>query len=76
MFEKIRNILANLLEQEGIEYVDVTGYNFMLVGDGDEQDVFIIDFGHARWISNPPRATDDFLASFLEGENAWNPEFA
>ena len=72
IFDQIREILANLLEQEGVEYVDITAYNFLLVGER----VYIIDFGHATWIDNPPRATDDFLAKFLGGKNMWNPNFA
>lgn len=74
---QIESILATLFECEGIEYVDITSYNFMEDKDGK---IWIIDFGHAYYT---PRAKGEpalnwFLRSVLDGESgkAWNPDFA
>ena len=74
---EIERILAVLYEREGIEYVDITSYNFMEDGDGK---IWIIDFGDAYYT---PRAKGEpalnwFLRSVLDGESgkAWNPDFA
>lgn len=71
VWNSIRIILRILLEEEGIEYVDITPYNF-IEKDGK---VYIIDFGHAYYTDlvdiNP------FLNDFIyNGVNDWNPDFA
>jgi tRNA A-37 threonylcarbamoyl transferase component Bud32 len=54
----------------GIEYLDVTPYNF-IEKDGT---VYIIDFGHARNVSD---YLDDYLDDiFANWKLKWNPEFA
>jgi RIO-like serine/threonine protein kinase len=68
---QIRNALTILLEEEGIEYVDITPYNF-IEKDGK---IYVIDFGDAFYTDlidiNP------FLNDFIyNGLNEWNEEFA
>jgi len=73
---KIEHILAVLFEREGIEYVDITSYNFMEDADGK---IWIIDFGDAYYTrENGEEAENWFLRSVLSGESgkAWNPDFA
>jgi serine/threonine protein kinase len=67
VWDQIRDILLKLYIH-GIQYKDITAYNFMLQEDGS---IKIIDFGHAIKIP-----VDEFLTEFLEGTNGWNPEFA
>ena len=70
VWNSIHIILKTLLEEEGIEYVDITPYNFI------EKDniIYIIDFGHSYYTDlvdiNP------FLTNVLyNGLKSWNPEF-
>ena len=74
---KIEHMLAVLFEREGIEYVDITSYNFLEDTNGN---IWIIDFGDAYYTSNTKgeQATNWFLRSVLAGESgkAWNPDFA
>ena len=70
IWPEIRKILTILLEEEGIEYVDITAYNFI---EKDDK-IYIIDFGDAYYTDlidiNP------FLNDFIyKGVNEWNPEF-
>lgn len=68
LFERIRSMVRTLAER-GIEYRDITGYNFMMDDDGR---LWIIDFEHA---ARKEKITDDFVDQFLRGRNAWNEEF-
>jgi RIO-like serine/threonine protein kinase len=70
VWNQIRNIIRVLWEEEGIEYVDITAYNFMI--DEDEK-VWIIDFGDAYYLETGKR--NWFHEEFLDGLNAWNPDF-
>ena len=65
---EIRRIVGTLLDIEGIEYIDITPYNFI---QQDDQ-LFIIDFGDAKYVGEK---VDWFLEDFLNGENSWNPDF-
>lgn len=68
IWKSIVRILKNLYEYEGIEYVDITPYNF-IEKDGK---VWIIDFGHAYYA----RPKNWFLRGLLnEEEKGWNPDF-
>ena len=67
---KVREIIR-LLYENGIEYPDITGYNFMEDKNGD---IWIIDFGHANFIDKKWKV-DPFIIDFINGENDWNPEF-
>ena len=77
IWERIEHMLAVLFEREGIEYVDITSYNFLEDTNGN---IWIIDFGDAYYTSNTrgEPATNWFLRSVLAGDfgKAWNPDFA
>ena len=63
--------LINLMNYYFIEYIDITGYNFML----DKNDnLWIIDFEHAK-CRNKNDVPDPFLLKFINGKLSWNPEF-
>ena len=66
----IRNFIE-ILDSYLINYVDITGYNFMLVN----KHLYIIDFGHAKCRDKHVN-TDKFIEKFINGEETWNPEFA
>lgn len=66
-FDIIRDILQALADN-GIEYIDITGYNFMI--DNNEE-FWIIDVEHAE----KKEITNWFLIDFLDGYNGWNPDF-
>jgi tRNA A-37 threonylcarbamoyl transferase component Bud32 len=70
IWAEIRRILAVLYENEEIEYVDITAYNFM-VENGTEK-VWIIDFGHAYYA----KKINWCLKDVLEGAKGWNTDFA
>ena len=67
----IRTIIHTLYHKEGIEYIDITPYNFI---EKDEK-VYIIDFGHASYYKSK-EMMNWFVKQFLEdGVNEWNPDF-
>lgn len=70
IWDIIRNILLTLLDEESIQYIDVTPYNFIEKDD----EVYIIDFGHANYIYEK-QPIDEYLERFFNGENEWNDEF-
>lgn len=78
IWTEIHRILSVLFECEGIEYIDITGYNFML--EEETKKVWIIDFGDAYYSTTPQ--TDNkkplnwFLREVLDGQKSWNPDFA
>lgn len=66
--DEVRRIVAVLYEREGIEYVDITPYNFI----EKNGKLWIIDFGHAYYTE----PMNYFLKEFLLGnESTWNPDF-
>jgi len=70
---QIRRILDTLLEEEAIEYVDISPYNF-IEKDGK---VYVVDFGDAYY-SDEKKGDgyiNEFLDDFLDGANEWNPDF-
>jgi len=72
VWDEIRKIIRILYYQEGIEYIDITPYNFMI--DSNNK-IWIIDFGHAYYtdISKP---MNWFLSEFIYDElNSFNPDF-
>ena len=69
IWTQIHAILTILYEREGIEYIDITGYNFIEQGNK----VYIIDFGDARYKTG---RINWFLKDFLSGQYEWNPDFA
>jgi RIO-like serine/threonine protein kinase len=76
IWEEIFRILTVLYECEGIEYIDITSYNFML---DEANKVWIIDFGDAYYTPKE-KATKEaknwFLKDVLNGLREWNPDFA
>lgn len=60
-----------LFNQYSIDYIDITGYNFML---DKHENLWIIDFEHAK-CRKENDITDEFLLKFINGEMSWNPEF-
>jgi RIO-like serine/threonine protein kinase len=70
IWDEIRRILEVLYEREGIEYIDITSYNFVEDVNGK---LWIIDFGDAKYTEGK---VNWFLREFLDGENGWNPDFA
>ena len=63
-FDEIRTIIKTLSDN-GIEYPDITGYNFI----EHVNKIWIIDFEHAH-------IRDTFVDKFIQGRNKWNPRFA
>ena len=70
IWDQIRIILKILYYEEGIEYIDITGYNFI----EKDNKVYIIDFGDAVYTKNNIEM-NWFLSYFLGGHNGWNPDF-
>jgi RIO-like serine/threonine protein kinase len=74
IWQRIHTILELLFEHEGIEYVDITPYNFLQRNNGG---IVCIDYGDAYYTTSgkddPP--TNWFLAEFLDGNFTWNPDF-
>ena len=66
----IRQFIA-LLSIYGIDYPDITGYNFML---DKSENLWAIDFGHciSRDNSDTP---NKFIQEFINGKVSWNPEY-
>ena len=70
IWDQIRTIIRILYDEEGIEYIDITGYNFV----EKKGKVYIIDFGDAIY-TRKDREMNWFLSYFLGGHNGWNPDF-
>ena len=70
IWTQMRNIVKTLYEDECVEYIDITGYNFI----EKNGKVYIIDFGHAKY-SKKDVPINWFLKKFLDGENEFNPDF-
>ena len=68
---KIIRQTISILNYYLVEYVDITGYNFML--DKNEH-LWIIDFEHAK-CREKDDTIDSFLIEFIDGKLSWNPEF-
>ena len=68
----IKRIVRGLYKA-GLEYVDITGYNFVQDRAGK---VWIIDFGHCRKVGCGSKP-DAFVQKFMKDESfkKWNPEF-
>ena len=67
---EIRKMVITLLEEDEIEYRDITPYNF-IEKDGK---VWMIDFGDAKYIDDT-KNIDWFVEEFIDGENSWNPDY-
>ena len=72
IWNQIRAILNVLFYEEGIEYIDISPYNFIVKNNK----VYIIDFGHAYWCNKDKKISNWFLQEFLVNEkNDFNPDF-
>ena len=72
VWDEIRHILTILYEDEGIEYIDITPYNFMI---DNNNKIWIIDFGHAFYTDSNKRI-NWFLSEFIYDQvNEFNPDF-
>ncbi len=69
IFNQIRKIIKKL-NQNNIDYPDITGYNFIDYKDK----LYIIDFGDASFIENS-KMSSSFVKEFIDGLNEWNPDF-
>jgi tRNA A-37 threonylcarbamoyl transferase component Bud32 len=67
---QIFNIISILYEKEGIEYIDITPYNFI----EKKGKVYIIDFGDASYVKKD-KEINWFLKEFMDGTKEWNPDF-
>ena len=67
IWDRIRSMLLELL-MEGVEYIDITPYNFMKVNG----EIKVIDFGDAK---KKDGEVNWFLYDFINGLNEWNPDF-
>jgi tRNA A-37 threonylcarbamoyl transferase component Bud32 len=67
IWEEIRYIILELRDN-GIEYIDITPYNFMEVDDN----IKVIDFGDAKKCDGE---LNWFVDEFINGLNEWNPDF-
>ena len=70
LWAEIHSIVNTLYEEAGIEYVDITPYNFI----EHKNKVYIIDFGDAYYKGTKPR--NWFHKDFLNMPYGWNPDFA
>jgi RIO-like serine/threonine protein kinase len=68
VWERVKSIVRKLY-MVGIEYVDVTPYNFMIDDDGE---IYVIDFGHAY---NVTRTSYTEKVLNEKGFKGWNPQF-
>ena len=71
IFDIIVDII-NTLKTHGIEYPDITGYNF-IEDKNSYGKIWIIDFEHSKINTN---ITNPNIISICNYEKKWNPEFA
>lgn len=84
IWDKMREIIRILYEEENIVYVDITPYNFVEV----KGEIYIIDFGDAYIYTEKDGTTkytcschkrndciNDYFLEFLDGMNKWNSDF-
>jgi tRNA A-37 threonylcarbamoyl transferase component Bud32 len=64
---EVREILQRLW-CNGIEFEDITPYNFMIEPESGK--VWVVDFGHARRVAMCPA-----LKGILNGGSVWNAEY-
>lgn len=69
LFEQVAKIVCKLV-LHGINYPDLTGYNFIEDNDGS---IWIIDFEHATFITD--ELSNIHIKNICNGEKKWNPEF-
>jgi tRNA A-37 threonylcarbamoyl transferase component Bud32 len=77
-WHQIKSIINLLFYREGIEYIDITPYNFIEKND----QIYLIDFGHAFYTSRLNKQnlipSNWFLRDFLDQSKeiyGYNPDF-
>ena len=70
IIDTIRKFI-NILNSYFVEYIDITGYNFML---DKNENLWIIDFEHSNY-REVNGEINEYLNEFINGENKWNPYF-
>jgi len=68
IWDQIRIMIRTLIEEEGIEYPDITPYNFI----EKDNKIYMVDFGDAKYIDGD---ISWFVQEFIDGENSWNPDY-
>ena len=71
LFDQVIKIVRNLV-LHGIEYPDLTGYNFI---EDCEGKVGIIDFEHSSMMTSS-QVNNIHIQNICNGCKVWNPEFA
>jgi tRNA A-37 threonylcarbamoyl transferase component Bud32 len=72
LFDEVVKIVRTLVEH-GIDYPDLTGYNF--VEDTDTYGkIWIIDFEHAK-LATSKEITNIQITNICNGKQIWNPDF-
>ena len=71
VFKSISTIIKKLIAN-GIEYPDLTGYNFV---EDSNDEVWIIDFEHSKLKDNKDIKNEAILR-VCRGEKKWNEDFA
>ena len=72
IWNQIHKIITSLFYNDGIEYIDISSYNFII----DNDKIYIIDFGHAYWCNPDKEIKNWFLSQFIEDKiNIFNPDF-
>lgn len=67
----LRGIISKV-HKLGVEYVDVTGYNFI---EDKQREVWIIDFGDAKYADAAKDTEKKYVHAFINGEEGWNEDF-
>lgn len=73
-WSQMKNIIRILYEEEQIEYIDITPYNFIEKNDK----IYLIDFGHAFKTTSVKIPSNWFLRRFLDqtkNVKEYNPDF-
>ena len=70
LFDNVATIVRKLV-LNGIEFPDLTGYNFV---EDDIGKIWIIDFEHAKF-TPPQNITNIHIRSICNGTKSWNPDF-
>lgn len=76
-FERVRALVGRMVDEAGLDFPDLTGYNFVATWTdpgGEVDQLWVVDFEHARRVASRAQCCA-FVRTFLEGHNGWNPEF-
>ena len=69
---KIMQEIIKKLYYSGIEYPDITGYNFIFCNNK----MYLIDFEHSNFFTNETmHQIDPFVIKFIKGACEWNPNY-